>query len=102
MKRIMVRYTVKPDQVAENERRVKAVFAQLARDKPAGIRYATFKLADGVSFMHVASIETADGTNPLQAVDAFREFAQTIKERCVEAPVTTELEEVGSYRLFER
>src|SRR5258705_8854269 len=102
MKRIMVRYTVKPDQVEENERRVKAVFEQLARDKPDGIRYATFKLADGVSFMHIASIETTDGTNPLQALDAFKQFAGTIRERCVEPPVSTELEEVGSYRLLDR
>jgi hypothetical protein len=101
MKRIMVRYTVKPDQVEDNERRVKAVFAQLDRDKPAGLRYATFKLPDGVSFMHIASIETSDGTNPLQAVEAFREFAQTVKDRCVDPPVSTELE-VGSYQLLDK
>jgi|SRR5215471_16069590 len=102
MKRIMVRYSVKPDQVEENERRVKAVFAQLARDRPAGLRYATFKLPDGVSFMHIASIETADGTNPLQAVEAFREFVQTVKDRCVDPPVSTELDEVGSYQLLDK
>jgi hypothetical protein len=100
MKRIMVRYTVKPDQVEDNVRRVQAVFAQLAREKPAGIRYATFKLPDGVSFMHVASIET-DGSNPLLALDAFKQFAGTIKERCVDPPVTTELEEIGSYRFLD-
>jgi hypothetical protein len=93
----MVRYAVRPDAVEDNERRVKAVFAQLAREKPAGLRYATFKLADGVSFVHVASIDTADGKNPLTALDAFKEFTGTIKDRCVEPPVTWELEEVGSY-----
>jgi hypothetical protein len=100
MKRVMVRYTVKPEHAAANERHVKAVFAQLARDQPAGIRYATFKLPDGVSFVHIASVETADGVNPLLAVEAFKEFTQTIKERVVEPPVTSELEEVGSYRLL--
>jgi hypothetical protein len=102
MKRVMVRYAVTPEQVAENERRIEAVYAQLHRDQPAGIRYATFKLADGVSFVHLASIETADGSNPLTALEAFRQFAATIGERQVAPPVTVELHEVGSYRVFDR
>lgn len=96
----MVRYAVRPDQVGENERHVKAVFAELDRDRPVGIRYATFKLGDGVSFVHIASVETTDGSNPLLALDAFKRFTGTIKERCVEPPVTTELDEVGSYLLL--
>jgi hypothetical protein len=102
MKRVMVRYTVKPEQVEDNERRIEAVFAQLHREQPEGIRYATFKLADGVSFVHFASIETVDGTNPLAALETFRQFTGTIGERRVEPPVTVELHEVGSYRVFER
>ncbi|CAN5922489.1 hypothetical protein BH11GEM2_BH11GEM2_33370 [soil metagenome] len=54
MKRVIVRCTVKPDRAAENVSLVENVFAQLTREKPAGIRYATFKLEDGVSFIHVA------------------------------------------------
>jgi len=101
MKRIMVRYQVKPDQVEENVRRVQAVFAQLAREQPAGIRYMTCRLPDGVSFVHIASVETADGANPLTALDAFKQFAGSIKERCVEQPVTAELDVVGSYRFLD-
>ncbi len=47
MKRLMVRYKVKADRVAENERYVRQVFEQLERDRPAGLRYASFKLEDG-------------------------------------------------------
>ena len=101
MKRVMVRYTVKPEHAADNVRRVEAVFMQLARERPAGIRYTTFTFPDGVSFVHLASIETTDGSNPLGALDAFKTFVGTIKERCVEPPVTTELEVVGSYRMFD-
>ena len=98
--KIMVRYKVKADRAGENERLVKAVFAQLDRERPAGLRYATFKLGDGVSFMHIAIIDTADGSNPLPALEAFKQFSQAIKDRCDELPVTSQLEEVGSYRLF--
>jgi hypothetical protein len=101
MRRVMVRYQVRPDAADENVRLVQAVFAQLAREQPAGMRYMTLRLPDGVSFVHIASIETADGANPLSALAAFKEFAGTIKDRCVEPPVTAELEVVGSYRFLD-
>ena len=100
MRRVMVRYSVKPEAVEANEQLIRAVYAELARDKPPGLRYATFKLPDGVSFVHIASVETADGVNPLLALAAFQEFTGTIKERAVEAPVTVELDEIGAYHFF--
>lgn len=100
MKRVMVRYKVKPDRAAENERYIREVFAQLERERPAGIRYASFKLDDGLGFVHIASIETADGGNPLVALSAFKDFAAQIQDRCDEPPVTTPLTELGSYRVF--
>lgn len=94
---VMVRYKVKADSSGENERLIKAVFAALARERPKGLRYESFKLADGVSFVHVASVDTPDGTNPLLAVEAFKEFTKNIKDRCQEPPVTTELTAIGSF-----
>jgi hypothetical protein len=100
MKRVMVRYKVKADRVAENESYIAKVFEQLEREKPAGLRYASFKLADGVSFVHFVSIETADGSNPLSELSAFKAFTAEIKDRCDEPPAAVELKEVGSYRFF--
>ena len=100
MRRVMVRYKVKPDRAAENEGYIKAVFEQLERDRPAGLRYASFKLDDGTSFVHIASTETTDGSNPLLAVEPFKAFVAQIKDRCDEPPVTTNLHEIGSYRVF--
>lgn len=100
MKRIMVRYQVKPELVDENVRHVEAVFAALDRERPAGLRYATFKLGDGVTFVHLASIETADDANPLLALEAFQQFASSVRARCVEPPVTSQLDEIGTYRLL--
>lgn len=94
MKRVMVRYTVKPECVEDNVRRIQAVFAQLDRERPHGIHYASYRAGD--SFVHIATIEGAE--NPLTALAAFKEFAGTIKERCLEPPVTSELEQIGSYR----
>ena len=100
MKRMMVRYKVKADRVAENERYITSVFEQLEREKPPGLRYVSFKLEEGVSFMHIVSVETADGSNPLTALSAFKAFTADIGDRCDEAPVTVDLQAVGSYAVF--
>ena len=96
MRRVMVRYEVKPERAAENEGLVRAVYYELRRTAPDGLRYATFRLEDGVSFVHVA--ETEDGPNPLNEVEAFARFQEGIADRCVQRPVVTQLHEVGSYR----
>ena len=102
MRQVMVRYKMKPDRVAENEELVRAVYDELRRTAPAGLRYATFRLDDGVSFVHLSVTDTEDGHNPLSDVNAFKEFQANIAERCEEAPVVTELREIGSFRLFEQ
>jgi hypothetical protein len=100
MRKIMVRYKVKPDKAGENERYIKAVFEELHKTAPAGLRYASFKLGDGVSFVHIAFVDAAEGGNPLTQTAAFKAFAAGVKDRCEEPPVTSELTEVGSYGVF--
>lgn len=91
----VIRYTTHPDQAAENERLIRAVFAELAEHAPAGLRYAAFRLEDGVSFVHVAELEGAD--NPLMAVQAFRDFQEGIAKRCAEGPAVLDATPIGSY-----
>jgi hypothetical protein len=101
MSKVMVRYKVKPELAQENERLVRAVYEELERTAPAGLRYATFQLDDGVSFVHIASTETEDGVNPLGEVKAFQEFQRDVRDRCAEPPVLAELREVGSFRFWQ-
>lgn len=96
----IVRYKSKPDRADENQALVEKVFAELDADGPAGLRYASFRLTDGVSFVHVAAIETADGTNPLTRTAAFAEFLRGITDRCEEGPAASAASLVGSYRFF--
>ena len=96
----MISYKLKPDRVAENERLAKAVYEALEQKRPPGLSYATFKLGDGVSFVHLVSHEAADGRDPLRELPAFRAFTAEIKDRCEDPPVAAELTEVGSYGFF--
>jgi len=99
IRRVMVRYKVKPEHVRENEALVATVFAELARAQPGGLAYATCKLADGVTFVHIAEVDVANG-HPLQALPAFQAFTRDIATRCDEPPVTTPFDFVGNFRAF--
>jgi hypothetical protein len=101
VKRVMVRYRVKPDQVEANETLVRAVFEELERERPGGFGYATFKLDDGVSFVHIVDERDDDEKNSLADVKAFAKFREAIRDRCDEPPVATGLNEIGSFRFFD-
>jgi hypothetical protein len=95
MRKVMVRYRVKPGRAEDNEALVRAVYEELADLGPAGIRYSTHRLDDGLTFIHLHESEV--GAPAMGEFDAFREFQREIAERCEEPPVVSELSEVGSY-----
>ncbi len=92
----MVRYKTNSQENADkNAELVRAVFEELRASAPGGIRYASYRLEDGVSFVHIA---THEGSNEaLTQLPSFKEFQREIKSRCAEPPVVTELSAVGSY-----
>ena len=93
----VIRYRTKPECAEENERLIRQVFAELAEQRPGGLRYAAFRLDDGVSFVHVALLDGEE--NPLTTSAAFAEFSSGVKDRCAEGPVPADAAIVGSYRL---
>jgi hypothetical protein len=99
MNRVVVQYKVKPDQVEQNEKLVRAVYAELADRQPDSLRYATVRLDDGVTFVHIAEHDGA-GPNPLTELPAFAEFQREIAERCDEQPVARQASLVGSFRML--
>lgn len=101
MPQVVVRYQTKPEAADENQRLVERVFSELNAADPGGLRYATFRLEDGVTFAHVASVETGDGVNPLTKSEAFAEFQSGIRDRCVEPPAAQDATLVGSYRFLQ-
>ncbi len=92
---VIVRYRTRPDAAEENSRLVEAVYASLAESQPRDFHYTTLRLADGVSFVHIARL---DGTeNPLATLPAFAEFQRQLAARCEEQPTPSEASVVGSY-----
>jgi hypothetical protein len=78
---LMVRSKVKAKSVAEVEAAITKVFSAIERAQPAGVRYASSRLEDGVTF--VALLELEGGVdNPLKALPAFVEFQETSRSGC--------------------
>lgn len=96
----MVRYRTTPDRGDENQVLVEAVYDELAASSPEGLRYATFRLDDGVTFVHVADLRTEDGSNPLLDTAAFAAFQQDLPERCEVLPEAVPASVVGSFGLL--
>jgi hypothetical protein len=97
MEATIVRYQTSPEGADENERLVRAVFAELAESDPGNLQYATFRLADGVTFIHVAVVDHS--SNPLSSSPAFAAFQSGLGARCVVPPNPSGATLIGQYNL---
>jgi hypothetical protein len=95
----VIRYRTKPEYADENERLIREVFEELAMQQPKGLRYAAFRLDDGVSFLHVALLDGEE--NPLMRSAAFGKFQSGISSRCAEGPTPSEATVIGDYDLLD-
>ncbi|MGC4877935.1 hypothetical protein ACLQ26_16970 [Micromonospora sp. DT43] len=91
MSATVIRYQTKPEAADENQRLIENVFAELAATAPPGLRYSAFRLADGVTFVHVV-----DGAG-LTELPAFKEFQRTIGDRLAGGPTRDDATPIGSY-----
>jgi hypothetical protein len=64
MGRTEVRYTVKAGMEQRNAELVRALYGEPAELRPEGFSYATYRLDDGRTFIHIAEQEE-DGGSPL-------------------------------------
>jgi hypothetical protein len=94
---VVVSYQVKPEALDEHVRLIQAVFEQLHAEQPANIEYKVVRLADGVSFVHMSSADTPDGSNPLPQMAAFQAFGKDSAARTATTPNPTAADLIGSY-----
>jgi hypothetical protein len=97
MPNVVVRYQTKPDRADENQRLIEKVFAELSAIGDTGFSYMSFRLEDGVSFVHVVLEHNNGGTTSLVDVPAFQAFTARIADRCDEQPVATGATLVGMH-----
>jgi thioredoxin-like negative regulator of GroEL len=96
---LMVQAKIKEENVADAKAAVDQVIQALEQDKPAGIRYASCLLSDGVTF--VALLELApDGSHPLREFPPYLEMIENLKQWYDGPPVADQMTVTGSYGLF--
>lgn len=98
MRCVIVRYTLKPECVAEHLALLAPVFEELARARPSGLRYTVARAADGLGFTHLAVVEGP--ANPLTTLASFKQFTRDAASRCEAPPQQTEAAVVGEYGAF--
>ncbi|MBJ7600857.1 MAG: hypothetical protein DLM67_12990 [Candidatus Nephthysia bennettiae] len=79
---------------------VERVYQELSTRDPAGIRYATLRLEDGVTFIHIFMTDDDEAPNALSTSAAFADFQRDLAQRCVDQPAAQRVTIVGSYRLL--
>jgi hypothetical protein len=93
----VVTYQAKPESIEEHIGLIDQVFAQLHREAPPNVEYKVLRLDDGVSFVHVSTADTPDGSNPLTALDAFKAFTESITDRLTTPPSASGAQIIGTY-----
>jgi len=96
--RLVTRYTAaSPEAAAENQRRIEAVFDELAEAKPDNLSYIVLRLPDD-SFLHLSfHAHGHDDPNPITELAAFKHFGDGHASRRDGGVDQREAELVGSY-----
>jgi hypothetical protein len=94
-KAFVVRYEMRPETADDNQALIENVFAELAEKDPDGVRYASFRLADGVTFVHIGVMD--DDAMALTDLAAFQEFQSGFGERAAGRPTPSEATVIGSH-----
>lgn len=89
----------RPTRPPNRRKRRKKCFTAIEAVQPQGVRHASCRLPDGVTYVILLGLDD-DENNPLLSVPAFRDFQESLKTWIAEPPVVEELTPVGSYRLF--
>jgi hypothetical protein len=96
---IMLRSTFNEASIADVQAALEEVFQALEQARPAGMRYATSRLGDGVTFVALLELDNAED-NPLQALPEYRELLENLPQWQAGPPDVEPMTIMGSYRLF--
>jgi hypothetical protein len=93
--RVVSQYRLKEDQKDLDARLVAAVHEELDRVRPGWLRWDAYRLEDGVTMVSVVDV---DDPSQLRRLVEFTAYTETLDARCEEPPVTSVVEQLGSYR----
>lgn len=90
MKAIRVQYTVQEGYVETNKKNIKTVMDDLRELKNPNIKYASFLLEDGRTFMHFALYPDEQSAAIVNNLPSFNTFRTQLKQSQPEVPPQAE------------
>lgn len=101
MKIVRVQYTTTKQFAETNKSNIKLIVKELEKLKHKGIKYNTFVLPDGKTFMHLDYFENEEAHNVLTSLESFKKFSEELWASSMEAEPKLELLDlVASTELF--
>jgi quinol monooxygenase YgiN len=98
---VKVQYTVKENYVDENKKKIADVMEELKAENNANVKYASFLLEDGKSFMHLVFYNSEDAKHLPGDLESFKQFQAGLKENLEVPPKVEKYELVDeSFDLF--
>lgn len=97
MKSVLVTYRVDPSFAETNAENIRAVMRALREAGSDGIRYQSFRQADGVTFVHFGMYRDDEALDRMTSLPSFRAFQAALKASSPPQPPAAEwLDTVGS------
>jgi len=102
MKAVKVQYTVKAEYADTNKGNIRQVMADLQELANPGIKYSTFVLEDGKTFVHFGMYTDQEALEVVNNLPSFQSFREQLQASGPEAPPKgDDLNLVGSsYEIF--
>ena len=91
MKIVRVQYTTTQEYVSTNKENIRQVVNELNTINHPGIKYSTYLLPDGKTFMHFDQFENEEAHEILTALNSFKKFADELEASELEAEPKLEL-----------
>jgi hypothetical protein len=95
----MFRANVAAEHASDVEEAVKSLFAAIDQVKPQGVRYSSYLLDGGGTYIIMLELQD-EGRNPLAAIPEFLAFQGDLKGWLAEPAAVARLTTVGEYRSF--
>ena len=86
MKSVKVQYTVKAEYADTNKKNVAKVMADLRELAHPGIKYSTFVMEDGKTFIHFGMYADQEALDVVNNLPSFQSFREQLKASGPEAP----------------
>ena len=91
MKIVRVQYTTTPEFAGRNKENIRQVVNELRKINHPGIKYSTYLMPDGKTFMHFDHFDNEEAHNVLTGLESFKKFSDELLASNLEVEPKLEL-----------